>query len=67
MGALTRLLTFAFKREREEKKWQEWLAFTPIAALSGGRVTTFEEFLAIKPKKKAPMSVIEEIRKKFKL
>ena len=66
LEALTHLLSFALEREREEKQWQEWLAFTPIAAISGGKVMSFHDYLtASKPKQKAPMSVIDDIRRKF--
>lgn len=67
MGALTRLLAFAFKREREGRLWEEWLAFTPIAALSGGKVMDFQTFAKGTKRKPVPMSKIEEIRKKFNL
>ena len=63
-----RLLSFALEREREERLWQEWLAFTPIAALSGGKVMDFPSFvMSAKPKKKATMAQIDSIRKKFNL
>lgn len=68
LEVLTHLLSFALEREREEKQWQEWLAFTPIAAISGGKVMSFRDYLtASKPKQKAPMSVIDNIRRKFNL
>lgn len=68
LEVLTHLLSFALEREQEERHWQEWLAFTPIASLAGGRVMNFRDYLAkSKPKQKAPMSVIDDIRKKFNL
>lgn len=67
MGALTRLLSFAFKREREEHLWEEWLAFTPIAKLTGGKVMDFRTFVNSTRKQPAPMSAIDDIRRVFKL